>query len=36
VLASNKAMMKVFEKGDLPVKARLEQGIFELTIEFEP
>ena len=36
VLASNKAMMKVFEKGDLPVKARLEQGVFELTIDFEP
>jgi hypothetical protein len=29
-------MMKVFEKGDLPVKARLDQGIFELTIDFEP
>jgi acyl-CoA hydrolase/GNAT superfamily N-acetyltransferase len=36
VLASNKAMMKVFEKGDLPVKAKLEQGVFELTIDFEP
>ncbi len=35
VLASNKAMMKVFEKGDLPVKAKLEQGVFELTIPFE-
>jgi hypothetical protein len=35
VLASNKAMMKVFEKGELPVKARLEQGVFELTIDFE-
>jgi GNAT superfamily N-acetyltransferase len=35
VLASNKGMMKVFEKGDLPVKAKLEQGVFELTIPFE-
>jgi GNAT superfamily N-acetyltransferase len=34
VLASNKSMMKVFEKGELPVKARLEQGVFELTIDF--
>jgi hypothetical protein len=25
----------VFEKEDLPVKARLEQGVFELTIDFE-
>jgi hypothetical protein len=29
-------MMEVFEKGDLPVKAKLEQGVFELTIDFEP
>jgi GNAT superfamily N-acetyltransferase len=36
VLASNKPMMKVFEKGDLPVKASLEQGVFHLTIDFEP
>jgi len=35
VLASNKAMMKVFEKGELPVKAKLQQGVFELTIPFE-
>jgi GNAT superfamily N-acetyltransferase len=35
VLASNKAMMKVFEKGDLAVKAKLEQGVFELTIDFD-
>ncbi len=35
VLASNKSMMKVFEKGDLPVKAKLEQGTFELTIDFD-
>jgi len=35
VLASNKAMMKVLEKGDLAVKAKLEQGVFELTIDFD-
>ena len=35
VLASNKAMMKVFEKGELPVSARLEQGVFHLEIDFE-
>ena len=35
VLASNKAMMKVFEKGELPVSARLEQGAFHLEIDFE-
>lgn len=32
VLASNKAMMRVFEKGDLPVQAHLEDGIYELKI----
>jgi ribosomal protein S18 acetylase RimI-like enzyme len=35
VLATNKAMMRVFEKGELPVGARLEQGVFHLTIDFE-
>jgi len=35
VLASNKGMMRVFEKGELPVTARLEQGAFHLTIDFE-
>jgi acyl-CoA hydrolase/RimJ/RimL family protein N-acetyltransferase len=35
VLASNKAMMRVFEKGELPVSARLEQAVFHLTIDFE-
>jgi len=34
VLASNKGMMKVFEKGDLPVNARLDSGIYELSIPF--
>lgn len=32
VLASNKAMMKVFEKGGVPVQARLEQGVYALRI----
>ncbi len=35
VLASNKSMMKVFEKGGLPVKATISEGIYELTIPFE-
>lgn len=35
VLASNKAMMKVFEKGGLLVKAKLEHGIYQLTIPFD-
>lgn len=35
VLASNKAMMRVFEKGDLPVRARLDAGVYELTIAFD-
>jgi RimJ/RimL family protein N-acetyltransferase len=35
VLASNKAMLKVFEKGGLPFKARLEQGVYELTVPFD-
>lgn len=35
VLASNKSMMKVFEKGKYPVKATLSQGAYELTISFE-
>jgi acyl-CoA hydrolase len=35
VLTSNKAMMKVFEKGGAMVKARLEHGIYRLTIPFE-
>lgn len=35
VLASNKAMMKVFEKGGLLVKAKLEHGTYELTIPFD-
>ncbi|MDT8274249.1 MAG: GNAT family N-acetyltransferase, partial [Desulfomonilia bacterium] len=35
VLATNKAMMHVFEKGGLPVMANLSHGIYELTIPFE-
>ncbi len=35
VLATNKEMMKVFEKGRIPVKATLDSGIYELTIDFE-
>ncbi|MBU8912191.1 MAG: GNAT family N-acetyltransferase [Desulfobacterales bacterium] len=33
VLASNRAMLKVFEKGDFPVQAKMEQGIYALTID---
>jgi GNAT superfamily N-acetyltransferase len=36
ILAENKRMMKVIEKGGLPVKARLEAGVYQLTISFEP
>jgi acyl-CoA hydrolase len=34
VLFSNIGMMKVFRKGDLPVKARLESGVYHLVIPF--
>lgn len=34
VLATNKAMLKVFEKIGLPFNSRLEDGIFHLTIPF--
>jgi acyl-CoA hydrolase/RimJ/RimL family protein N-acetyltransferase len=34
VLATNKAMMKVFERGGLPVHAKLDQGVYILTIPF--
>jgi GNAT superfamily N-acetyltransferase len=36
VLFSNAAMMKVFHKGELPVQAHLESGVYHLTIPFEP
>ncbi|MFP4037520.1 MAG: GNAT family N-acetyltransferase [Desulfobacteraceae bacterium] len=35
VLASNKAMLKVFEKSSYPVKAVVESGVYELTIPFD-
>ncbi|MBW2431897.1 MAG: GNAT family N-acetyltransferase [Deltaproteobacteria bacterium] len=34
VLFSNLAIMKVFRKGDLPVKAHLESGVYHLEIPF--
>ncbi len=36
VLFSNIGMMKVFKKGQLPVKARLESGVYHLEIQFSP
>jgi acyl-CoA hydrolase/GNAT superfamily N-acetyltransferase len=36
VLFSNIGMMKVFKKGQLPVKARLENGVYHLEIPFNP
>jgi len=35
VLFDNQAMMKVFHKGELPVRAQLESGVYHLTIPFE-
>jgi RimJ/RimL family protein N-acetyltransferase len=35
VLATNKGMLKVFEKAGLPIKAKLEYGIYRLTIPFD-
>ena len=35
VLDTNKSMMKVFEKGDLAINARLQHGVYRLTIPFE-
>ena len=35
VLATNRQMMRVFEKGLHPVKAALREGVYELTIPFE-
>ena len=35
VLASNRGMMKVLEKSGLPVKARIEAGVYEVTMPFE-
>ena len=35
VLFSNTGMMKVFKKGNLPVKANLENGVYHIIIPFE-
>jgi acyl-CoA hydrolase/ribosomal protein S18 acetylase RimI-like enzyme len=35
VLATNKGMMKVFEKSGLPIKAKMEYGIYSLTMPLE-
>jgi len=35
VLQTNQNMMKVFEKGQLPVNARVENGLLRLSISFE-
>jgi acyl-CoA hydrolase/GNAT superfamily N-acetyltransferase len=35
VLASNRGMMKVFHKGDVPVQAHLESGVYHLEIPFQ-
>ena len=36
VLASNKSMLKVYEKSPFPVQTVLSKGIYELTIPFTP
>ncbi len=35
VLQANKEMMKIFEKGHLPINARLKNGLYKLTIPFD-
>jgi acyl-CoA hydrolase/GNAT superfamily N-acetyltransferase len=35
VLATNQAMMKVFEKGNYPISTRFEDGAYTLSISFE-
>ena len=35
ILASNKGMMRVLEKGGLPVQARLDQGVFSVEIPLD-
>jgi GNAT superfamily N-acetyltransferase len=35
VLFSNVGIMNVFQKGDLPVKAHLESGVYHLTIPLD-
>lgn len=34
VLATNKAMMKVFERAPFPIEARVESGVYEITMPF--
>ncbi len=34
VLATNQAMMRVFERGGVPVHAKLDHGVYTLTIPF--
>ena len=34
VLQTNKAMMKAFEKGHLPITARLKDGLYRIKIPF--
>jgi GNAT superfamily N-acetyltransferase len=34
VLEANKKMMKIFEKGDLPINVQVRNGLYELTIPF--
>jgi len=35
VLHANKEMMRVFENGDFPIDARLENGLYRLTVPFD-
>ena len=35
VLHDNKEMMKIFENGDVPIDARLENGLYTLTVPFD-
>jgi hypothetical protein len=35
VLQDNKEMMSVFEKGNLGIDARLQDGLYRLTIPFD-
>jgi len=35
VLATNHAMLKVFEKSGFPIRSRFEEGAYALTISFE-
>jgi hypothetical protein len=36
VLATNKSMLKVYEKSPFPVRTILSRGVYELTIPFTP